>query len=387
MLEYDVLIVGGGIAGLWLGNTLLRAGYNVIVIEKDRLGSGQTLAAQGMIHGGQKYVLEGKVTSRAVAISKMPERWEACLAGRGEVDLSSVRVLSESQVMWPAGSILSAAAVLAAAQLVNAVPVRLRNSDFPEILRQNKKFSGPVYQLPERVLDMRSLILAMAKPLEGRVFKGEVTGVLPEGQVTVADAALRAQAVIFAGGIGNERAFDWLGGDERKTQRRPLRQVMVRPMSHSLFGHGIVASENPRITATSHLTAPGEYVWYLGGNVAEQGARMSETDALGFAKRELTDIFPDIDWGGKQWAGWYGDRAEAVDGDGALAPGPSVHRHGRVLLAWPTKLTFAPALADLIATWLKDLKPVAKSASPPLPSAIAGHYPWEAAAWQRLETT
>ena len=75
--DHDIIVCGGGIAGLWLGNTLMRAGYNVILIEKDRLGAGQTLASQGMIHGGQKYVLTGALSPHAAAISSMPERWQA----------------------------------------------------------------------------------------------------------------------------------------------------------------------------------------------------------------------------------------------------------------------------------------------------------------------
>ncbi len=51
---YDIIVFGGGIAGLWLSNVLVREGYDVILIESDRLGCGQTLASQGMIHGGQK---------------------------------------------------------------------------------------------------------------------------------------------------------------------------------------------------------------------------------------------------------------------------------------------------------------------------------------------
>src|SRR5262245_13686728 len=74
--DYDIIICGGGIAGLWLANTLTQAQYNVILIERDRLGAGQTLASQGMIHGGQRYVLKGALTPRATAISRMPERWE-----------------------------------------------------------------------------------------------------------------------------------------------------------------------------------------------------------------------------------------------------------------------------------------------------------------------
>lgn len=384
MHEYDVIIVGGGIAGLWLGNTLLRAGLNVIVIERDKLGAGQTLASQGMIHGGQKYLLRGAFTPQAAAISKMPERWQACFEGRGEIDLSSVEFLSDTQVMWPAGSLLSTAAVLAAAKLVNAAPTRLRNSDFPDVLQHSRKFKGPVYRLPEKVLDVGSLILAMITNLQGRVFKGEVTGVLPDGQVAVSGEALRAQAIIFTAGTGNERAFELLGVKERKTQRRPLRQVMVRPLSHPLFGHGIVASARPRITVTSHSYGDGQYVWYLGGDVAEEGASIDEVEALRFAKRELMEIFPAIDWHGKQWASWYGDRAEPLDAKGELPPGPFVHQHGRIVLAWPTKLTFAPALSDLVLARLEDIRSVGKSAAPPLPPAVVGSYPWEVAAWQRV---
>src|SRR4051794_3837180 len=133
--DYDIIICGGGIAGLWLGNTLTRAGYNVILIEKDRLGAGQTLASQGMIHGGQKYVLSGAPTSHAAALSRMPERWQACLEGAGEIDLTGTELLSQTQVMWGAGS-FSAAAVFAAAKLVNAKTAALAPEQAPDVLKQ-----------------------------------------------------------------------------------------------------------------------------------------------------------------------------------------------------------------------------------------------------------
>ena len=93
---YDIIIFGGGIAGLFIANRLKSAGFNLILIEKDKLGGGQTLASQGMIHGGQKYALQGKVTAQAASIAAMPERWEACFANRGEVDLSGVKFIDSS---------------------------------------------------------------------------------------------------------------------------------------------------------------------------------------------------------------------------------------------------------------------------------------------------
>lgn len=379
-MKYDAIIVGGGVAGLWLGNALNGAGYDVIVIEKDSLGAGQTLASQGMIHGGQKYAIEGRVTDHAASISKMPERWDACLAGRGEIDLSAARVLSKTQVMWPAGSVLSQAAVFAAARLVNAATRRIEEDEYPPPLEG----SGTVYELPEKVLDTRSLLLTLAASLKGRVLKGEATEVLPDGQVAVSGHVLQAQAVIFSGGAGNEKVFELLNVKERHTQRRPLRQIMVRGMKYPLFGHGIVGKPKPRVTVTSHPHEDG-YVWYLGGDVAEKSAKMEE-EALDFARKEMQEIFPGIGWRDKEWASFAVDRAEPLDERGHLPPGPVLHQRGKILLCWPVKMTFTPLLADRVLDWMKerDIRPAFKGDPPLFPSVTAGAYPWENAAWRRM---
>ena len=64
-MHADVVIVGGGIAGLWILSALRAEGYQTILLEKDALGAGQTLASQGIIHGGTKYALTGKLTGRS----------------------------------------------------------------------------------------------------------------------------------------------------------------------------------------------------------------------------------------------------------------------------------------------------------------------------------
>ena len=55
----DVLIIGGGIAGLWTLACLQKAGYKAVLLESQSLGHGQTRYAQGIIHGGTKYALSG----------------------------------------------------------------------------------------------------------------------------------------------------------------------------------------------------------------------------------------------------------------------------------------------------------------------------------------
>ena len=383
--DCDIVICGGGIAGLWVGNTLTRAGYSVILIEKHRLGVGQTLASQGMIHGGQKYVLEGSLTAHAAAISRMPQRWQACLEGGGEIDLRQVDVLSPAQVMWRAGSFLSAAGVFAAAKLLNAETAPLRPEEVPAVLKESGASRGTVYRLPEAVLEVRSLIRVLARNLEGRALRGDVTELRPDGTVIVSGLVIRAQRVIFAAGAGNQEAVRLLQDQGSHTQRRPLRQIMVRPLRDPLFGHGIVNSPKPRITVSSHGYGEG-YVWYLGGAVAEKAAAMDEPAALRFARSELKAIFPKLDWDGKEWASWLGDRAEPIDSKGQLPSDPAVREYGHVLVAWPVKLTFAPLLADHVSGLLArdHVTPVVRSNPPPLPAAMLGSYPWEDAAWQTI---
>ena len=51
-LPVDVVIFGGGAAGLWTLDELHRAGRSVVLLESGDLGAGQTIASQGIIHGG-----------------------------------------------------------------------------------------------------------------------------------------------------------------------------------------------------------------------------------------------------------------------------------------------------------------------------------------------
>ena len=85
MISVDFCIIGGGISGLWLLHCLRRKGYRVILLERDGIGGIQTMATQGIIHGGVKYSLKGAGISAATqAIAAMPARWHGMLQGKPE---------------------------------------------------------------------------------------------------------------------------------------------------------------------------------------------------------------------------------------------------------------------------------------------------------------
>src|SRR3990167_9167176 len=103
----DIVILGGGIAGLWLLARLRKAGFAAILFESQALGGGQTNKAQGIIHGGMKYALQGVLTKEASGMADLPALWRDCLSGKGEIDLSHVPVLSDKHYLWSPSKIAS----------------------------------------------------------------------------------------------------------------------------------------------------------------------------------------------------------------------------------------------------------------------------------------
>ena len=83
--KVDQLIVGGGIAGLWLQARLRQLGYASLLVENASLGGGQSVKSQGIIHGGAKYALHGALTTTVATAgvqSGSKVRWHAEGAGK-----------------------------------------------------------------------------------------------------------------------------------------------------------------------------------------------------------------------------------------------------------------------------------------------------------------
>jgi len=54
--EYDTIILGAGINGCAIADELARAGKNVVVLEKNTIGSGTSSKSSRLIHGGLRYL-------------------------------------------------------------------------------------------------------------------------------------------------------------------------------------------------------------------------------------------------------------------------------------------------------------------------------------------
>ena len=114
------IIVGAGITGLWLANEFRALGIPFIVLESKKIGSGQTLASQGIIHGGTKYSLDGKFSLATKEISDMPKIWRDRKSGNHNIKLPSDVFERDHQYIWTNGYLTSKITSFFASKLMNS---------------------------------------------------------------------------------------------------------------------------------------------------------------------------------------------------------------------------------------------------------------------------
>lgn len=373
ILSTDVLIVGGGIAGLWLNARLRRLGFSTLLVERDSLGGGQSVKSQGIIHGGAKYALHGALTGASEAIADMPRRWREALAGQGELDLSGVRILSQSHYLWSPGTVAGNLTSFFASKAVRGRVDQVKGSDLPPAL-QNPKFKGKVYRLAELVLDVPSLIqrladlagdsLLAASQIAPLLEDGALCGLLLDGM------PVHAKRIVLSAGAGTADLLTSLGVSQPAQQLRPLHMVLAKgPALKPLYAHCLGGGPKPRVTVTTHPAADGQWVWYLGGDLAEAaGVARDEAAQIKAAQKEVADLLPWIDQSETRWATLRVDRAEPAQSGLVRPDNAFLADQGRLLVGWPTKLALAPDLSERICAALQrdGIQPGQHAPLPPL---------------------
>ena len=359
-LSADVIIFGGGIAGVWILEELVRAGIDAVLLEKRALGDGQTVASQGIIHGGLKYMLDGHVTTSVKAIAEMPVIWRECLAGTREPNLSGTTIRSDCCYLWGTGSIKSRVFMAGSTIALRAAPQPVERSDWPIALREAR---GKVMKVAEQVIDTVTLMRNFAQRNRGRIFP--------------ADREIEAKTIILAAGEGNAELRKRFGLPDNVMQRRPLHMVMARGNLPELFGH-CVGGAKPRITVTTARDSAGRTVWQIGGQIAEDGVKMSASELVKHAANELEECVPGLSLDGVEISTYRIDRAEAATGTGQRPEDVHILKEKNVLTVFPTKLALAPRLAQRVLEELNIEHPTSniehRSEEEGVPIALP---PWE----------
>ena len=415
-IKTDCAIIGGGIAGLWLLNVLKARGLQTVLIEREALGTGQTLAAQGLIHSGVKYTLGARLTAAAEAIATMPARWRQHFAGALTPSLPSTALLSKQFHMWSNAAISGRLGSFLASRALRGRVSRLDSTQRPDLFSASG-FQGDVYQLEDFVIDTSAVLSALAAPWQTCLLRGQARKIESAGdaaQVVQLDVAgrqlgIHTHCIVLCAGAGNEALVKAMGRNSNlrqngnAMQRRPLHQVFVAASDlPELYGHCVtgITSTEPRLTITSHSwtshswgseqTRGERRVWAIGGALATTGIARSRQQQIEYAQRELTACLPwlhlDDPCRNARWATLLIDRAEAATATGGRPDQAFVADHDGLLLCWPTKLTLTPDLADRVCAILdaRNLQPrrdadIAAMAGLPRPQL--GSRPWETASW------
>lgn len=383
-LSTDILIVGGGIAGLWLNARLRRLGYATLLVENASLGGGQSLKSQGIIHGGAKYALHGALTGASEAIADMPRRWREAIEGSGELDLSGVRLLSEAHYLWSPGSLAGNLTSFFASKAVRGRVDQVKGEQLPPAL-QHPKFKGKVYRLAELVLDVPSLISRLTTLAGDSLLAGQtITPLREDGELVglcVDGRDIRARRVVLSAGRGNADLLTDLGVEQPRQQLRPLHMVLVKGRGlKPLYAHCLGGGPKPRITVTSHPAADGQWVWYLGGDIAEaDGVARSEAAQIAAAQKEVQQLLPWIDLSDARWATLRVDRAEPAQSGLVRPDNAFLAEQGSLLVGWPTKLALSPDFADRVIAALEryGIQPGTHAPLPELPRPPQAQPVWE----------
>ena len=165
-IKTDVVVIGAGIAGLWLANILKNNGINFVLLETDAIGANQTINSQGMLHSGIKYALQGNVTGdmKAISDSEALHLWEQAFLDQSSIKLTENCKLIDHQYLWSNNQLTSKLANFFVSNLLKSKVEKVAPEHLP-VPFINKHFNGSVYKLHETVLNLSVLLQELTAPI------------------------------------------------------------------------------------------------------------------------------------------------------------------------------------------------------------------------------
>ena len=360
-MQVDVVIFGGGVAGMWLLDRLTREGNQCLLLEAGALGAGQTIASQGIIHGGMKYSLQGLLSKSARNIREMPTVWRDALLGRATPMLTRTRVRSEDCYLWQTDSLTSRAGMLGARLSLQVTPEPVQPGEQPTALAG---VPGSVARLPEQVICIRSLLQDLLDQYRAQILRidardglsmelsspGDVRVIRLRSPLDGTELRLEPRQVVLTAGAGNAALRKLAGLDSESMQRRPLHMTLVRGAALPTLNGHCVDGARTRVTITSDVDSTGRTIWQVGGQLAEDGVPWEPQELVRRARAELISVLPGVDFTRTEWSTYRVDRAEGVTPGGGRPDNVQVLCAGNVTTGWPAKLALAPVLAREIAS-------------------------------------
>jgi|TARA_B100001964_G_scaffold244114_1_gene324304 glycine/D-amino acid oxidase-like deaminating enzyme len=353
-VDTDIAIVGGGVLGLFLLNWCKKNNRNVVLIESNKLGMGQSIASQGMIHGGQRYNLMGKLSSHAKLVNQMRSLWLDYLNGDGDFDLSTTRLISNHQYLYQLNTLKSKLVGTFASYWMQKRIKKLSHDEYPKWFHQE---CGSWYRLDEPVVDMGSLLKNLAHELQSSIIYAKPS-IIEQNDYRVkhiifndqnSECVLHAQNYFFCAGKSNQDFLSQFGiKPTTLMQLRPLRQFILFDAPVDFFGHILGLDPRPSMTITTHKHN-GRRIWYLGGKIATDYLDKDEAFYSKMIKLQLKKAYPMFDFKDLNIKHFDVDRAEPLAINGLLPDFPVINKlASNAFMSWPIKLCLAPLVAKLM---------------------------------------
>jgi hypothetical protein len=361
--EIDVVILGGGIQGLWLLRTMREAGYCAALIDRNHIGGAQTLHSHGFLHQGHAYPHADSLD----AFRSAGVKWEGFLAQAGDI-----HTRSEAFV----GFLALANALFWEERWRSAQLPFTKLPRSPDALRYSA--IERVYRTNQHSLSPRELIQHLRKAEASAVMRGDVEIVdVPvgarRGYVRLKDKVsveFRPRAIVLTAGTGNQEFLDkmrigslWQGAPVPRNRRSLM--LVLRAAQGAPLPRISLLVPDLWLFVVSQQMDDNSPVWLVSSGVDptddEQVSAPADL-ALGIARRLellLPHVFAPEHRHRILFGAYEGWKAETVtssrmDDPPETAPQIYVCPDAHVALVWPTKLTFAPVASERVLTVLRD---------------------------------
>jgi hypothetical protein len=179
----DVVVVGGGVQGLLILDTLIEAGYSCALVNGGDVGAGQTLHSHGFLNTG--FGMSDELPEAAAELAVPYLR------------ANGVTLTGNWTILPPPG--LPAFANLPSASLPDGFA---------------PAFKDAARTLPNYNFNKRQLVQALSRGRDGYIYRGSVVGfrgldpveaVMVQLEGSDVEVELRARAVVIAAGCGSKR--------------------------------------------------------------------------------------------------------------------------------------------------------------------------------------
>jgi glycine/D-amino acid oxidase-like deaminating enzyme len=247
----DVVVIGGGVQGLVILDTLIEAGYSCALVTEGDVGAGQTLHSHGFLNTGFG-MAGGELPDTATKVV------HPYLRARGVT-------LTGGWAMLPPPGLLGL--------LLRARPAfaRMPRASLPGGF--SPAFKDAARALPDFSFNKRQLVAALCRGREEYIVRGSIMGfrgrdpveavvLRPEGSDN--EVELRAGAVVVAAGCGTKRLLRDLVGATRQVEKikhRVVHMLCLRAPRGALPAQSVAALSLGLLLAAHE---DGERVtWYV----------------------------------------------------------------------------------------------------------------------------